>query len=72
MHGLYSENWCGEDGPHDRRRSQLIMGGAMFANRAELPNDYANDRRQLGARNHIATSPAHPAAARLAAVLPAN
>jgi len=36
MHGLDSESWCGEDGPHDRRPSQLIMVGAMFANRAEL------------------------------------
>jgi hypothetical protein len=36
MHGLDSESWCGEDGPDDRRPSQLIMVGAMFANRAEL------------------------------------
>jgi hypothetical protein len=36
MHGLDSESWCGEEGPHDRRPSQLIMVGAMFANRAEL------------------------------------
>ena len=50
MHRLDSESWCGEDGPHYRRPSQLIMVGAMLANRAELPNDYANDRRHLGGK----------------------
>ena len=50
MHGLDAESWCGEDCPHDRRPSQLIMVGAMFANLAELPNDYANDRRHLGGK----------------------
>src|SRR4051794_32610428 len=28
------------------------MVGAMFANRAELPNDYANDRRHVGSAPH--------------------
>jgi hypothetical protein len=72
MHGLDAESWCGEDGPHDRRPSQLIMVGAMFANLAELPNDYANDRRHLGGKESHRDSPALPAAARPATVLPAT
>jgi hypothetical protein len=50
MHGLDSESWCGEDVPHDRRPSQLSMVGAMFANRAELRDDYASDRRHVGGK----------------------
>jgi len=73
MHGLDAESWCGEDGPHDRRPSQLIMVGAMFANLAELPNDYANDRRHLGGkeshRDIARTSGCRPAGHRSASYL---
>ena len=75
MHGLDSESLCGEDGPHDRRPSQLIKVGAMFANRAELPNDYVNDRLHLGGkeshRDIARTSGCRPAGNRSASYLAA-